>query len=112
MQSQVPRWRWWIHFVLIGGYFFPGLIQGLYFTPRHPLLRHSGQGFLIVCGLNLVSFTIVFLLAWLAWRPTTVECRLRCRPGGWVVPLGVGYSIAIRLGVACTGFSVVCFLLS
>jgi hypothetical protein len=24
MQSQVPRWRWWIHFLLIDGYFFPG----------------------------------------------------------------------------------------
>ena len=111
MQSQVPRWRWWIHFLLIGGYFFPGLIQGLYFTPRHPLLRHSGQGLLIVCGLNLVIFTIVFLLGWLASRATTDELLLRWRPGWWVVPLGVGYSIAIRLGLAVTGFIVVLFLL-
>jgi len=111
MRSQVPRWRWWIHFLLIGGYFFPGLIQGLYFTPRHPLLRHSGQGLLIVCGLNLVSFTIVFLLGWLASRATTDELLLRWRPGWWVVPLGVGYSIAIRLGLAVTGFIVVLFFL-
>src|SRR6478736_7838151 len=81
MQSQVPRWRWWIHFLLIGGYFFPGLIQGLYFTPRYPLLRHGGQGLLIVCGLNLVIFTIVFLLGWLASRATTDELLLRWRPG-------------------------------
>ena len=111
MQSQVPRWRWWIHFLLIGGYFFPGLIQGLYFTPRYPLLRHSGQGLLIVCGLNLVIFTIVFLMGWLASRATTDELLLRWRPGWWVVPLGVGYSIAIRLGLAVTGFMVVLFLL-
>jgi membrane protease YdiL (CAAX protease family) len=110
-QSQVPRWRWWIHFLLIGGYFSPGLIQRLYFTPRHPLLRHSGQGLLIVCGLNLVIFTIVFLLGWLASRATTDELLLRWRPGWWVVPLGVGYSIAIRLGLAVTGFIVVLFLL-
>ena len=74
MQSQVPRWRWWIHFLLIGGYFFPGL------TP-YPLLRHSGQGFLIVCRLNLVIFTIVFLLGWLASRTTADELLLRWRPG-------------------------------
>ena len=111
MQSQVPRWRWWIHFLLIGGYFFPGLIQGFYFTPRYPLLRHSGQGLLFVCGLNLVSFTIVFLLGWLASRATTDELLLRWRPGWRVVPLGFGYSIAIRLGLAVTGFIVVLFLL-
>jgi hypothetical protein len=56
MQSQVPRWRWWIHFLLIGGYFLPGLIQGLYLAERPPLLTHSGHGLLIVCGLNLVIF--------------------------------------------------------
>src|SRR5438874_9902844 len=85
MQSQVPRWRWWIHFVLIGGYFFPGLIQGLYFTPRYPLVRHSGQGLLIVCGLNLVIFTIVFLLGWLASRarPPMNCCCGGDRGGGW-----------------------------
>src|SRR5437868_14234710 len=111
MQSQVPRWRWWIHFLLIGGYFFPGLIQGLYFTPRHPLLRHSGQGLLIVCGLNLVSFTIVFLLGWLASRATTDELLLRWRPGRGVVPLGAGSPIATRLGLAATGFVDVLLLL-
>jgi len=33
------------------------------------------------------------------------------RVGWWVVPLGVGYSSAIRLGLAVTGFIVVLFLL-
>ena len=76
-----------------------------------PLLRHNRQGLLIVCGLNLVIFTIVFLLGWLASRATTDELLLRWRPGWWVVPLGVGYSIAIRLGLAVTGFILVLFLL-
>jgi hypothetical protein len=75
------------------------------------LLTHSGHGLLIVCGLNLVIFTIVFLLGWLASRATSDELLLRWRPGWWVVPLGVGYSIAIRLGLAVTGFIVVLFLL-
>jgi len=52
-----------------------------------------------------------FLLGWLASRATTDELLLRWRPGWWVVPLGVGYSIAIRLGLAVTGFIVVLFLL-
>jgi len=38
---------------------------------------HSGQGLLIVCKLNLVIFTIVFLLGWLASRATTDELLLR-----------------------------------
>ena len=61
MKSQVPRWRWWIHFLLIGGYFFPGLIQGLYFARRDPVLTHSTRGLLIVCGVNFVIFAIIFL---------------------------------------------------
>jgi membrane protease YdiL (CAAX protease family) len=111
MKSQVPHWRWWIHFLLIGGYFFPGLMQGLYFAPRysgHPLLTH---GLLIVCGFNFVIFAIVFLLGWLASRATTDELLLRWRPGWWVLPLGVGYSIAIRVGLAVIGFITVRFLL-
>jgi membrane protease YdiL (CAAX protease family) len=114
MKSQVPHWRWWIHFLLIGGYFFPGLMQGLYFAPRHsghPLLTHSTHGLLIVCGFNFVIFAIVFLLGWLASRATTDELLLRWRPGWWVVPLGVGYSIAIRVGLAVIGFITVLFLL-
>jgi membrane protease YdiL (CAAX protease family) len=107
----MPRWRWWIHFLLIGGYFFPGLIQGLYFGRRHPLLTHSTHGLLMVCGLKFVIFTIVFLFGWLASRATIDELLLRWRQGWWVVPLAVGYSIAIRVGLAVTGFIVVLFLL-
>ena len=114
MKSEVPRWRWWIHFLLIGGYFFPGLMQGLYFAPRHsphPLLTHSTQGLLIVCGFNFVIFAIVFLLGWLASRATADELLLRWRPEWWVLPLGIGYSIAIRVGLAVIGFITVIFLL-
>jgi len=111
MKSQVPRWRWWIHFLLIGGYFFPGLIQGLYFTRRDPLLTRSSRGLVIVCGLNFVIFAVVFLLGWLASRATVDELLLRWRPGWWVLPLGIGYSIAIRIALAVIGFIVVLFLL-
>src|SRR6478752_10457859 len=73
---------------------------------------HSGQGLLIVCGLNLVIFTIVFLLGWLASRATTDELLLPWRPGWWVVPLGVGYSIAIRFAAAIAIFVVIAFLVA
>jgi len=52
----VPRWRWWIHFALIGGYILPGVVRGLYFVPEHPVLTRSTRGLLIVCGFNLAAF--------------------------------------------------------
>jgi membrane protease YdiL (CAAX protease family) len=63
---------------------------------------HSGQGLLIVCGLNLVIFTIVFLLGWLASRATTAATLAGMRtlwPGAFMSRTGESIAIAL-IGVA------------
>lgn len=106
---KVARWRWWIHFILIGGYFLPGLVSAIYFIPDHPALRSDTRGLLFVAAFNLSIFAVVFFLGWLASRATSEELFLPWRPGWWVVPLGVLYSVAIRVGLALIGFCVILF---
>lgn len=99
-QKLVPRWRWWVHLVLIGAY--PVITASLSWGragTRGPALSQSARGLLIVCGVELLLFSVVFGLGWLASRASVDELLLRWRPGRWVVPLGIGYSVAIRLAV-------------
>ena len=84
--------------MLIGGYFVPLLFLT---RPRsQPALTHTPLGLIIVCGFDLLLFGAVFGLAWLASRASREQLYLGWRPGWWVVPLGIAYSVAIRIGVA------------
>jgi membrane protease YdiL (CAAX protease family) len=107
----VNRRRWWIHLVLIGGYFTAGIPLAFLHVPHRPALSSNPLGLLIVCTINIVLFSIVFALGWLASRASCEELLLRWRPGWWVVPLGIGYSVAIRFAVGIVLLMVICFLL-
>ena len=48
---------------------------------------------------------MIFGLAWLASHATVDDLLLRWRQGFWVAPLGLGYSIALRLGLGIIGLS-------
>ena len=108
--NQVSRFRWWIHLLLIGGYFVPGLL--VRHPARHPALTHSSSGLLIVCAIDVAVFAIVFCLALLASRASKDQLYLRWRPSWWVVPLGVLYSIAIRAAIAVLVIAVSLLLLA
>jgi membrane protease YdiL (CAAX protease family) len=73
-----------------------------------PALSGGARGVLIISAVELGIFGTVFALGWLASRATREELLLRWRPGFWVVPLGIGYSIAIRLAA---GVAVVAIIL-
>jgi membrane protease YdiL (CAAX protease family) len=98
-KTGVKRWRWWIHLVVIGAY----PILWIPFSWRHiaqrPALTSTARGLLIVCAAQIAFFSIVFALGWFASRASTEELLLRWRTGWWVVPLGIGYSIVIRLAL-------------
>jgi membrane protease YdiL (CAAX protease family) len=66
---------------------------------RAPALSESVSGLLIASGIELSMFGTVFALAWIASRATRDDLLLRWRPGWWVLPLGMGYSVAIRLAL-------------
>ena len=99
--SSPNRLRWWIHFILIGAY---PLVLGALSLGRvelqEPALTRTVKGLLLVCALEVGVFTIVFTLACLASRASLDDLLLRAKNKWLVVPLGIGYSVALRLGLA------------
>lgn len=105
----VGRIRWWIHLILIGGYFVPPIL----FTQvrTQPMLTDTSRGLLIVCAFQMGLFGLLFGIGWWCSRASREQMLLRWRPGWWVVPLGLGYSVAIRLGIAVIALAVSAVLL-
>jgi membrane protease YdiL (CAAX protease family) len=107
--KDIPRWRWWLHLILLGGFFMPGLVFAR--QNAQPALTNNSRGLLIASATNLAVFALVFTIAWFSSRATREQMFLKCRPGWLVAPLGIGYSIAIRIVVAVVGLFVVAILL-
>ncbi len=90
--------RWWIHLLLLGS--FPvivGVLGSSRPTVHAPALTHSPRGLVIMCLLQLAVFGVIFGLAWLASRPTKADLLWHWRPGVWAIPLGIAYSVVLRL---------------
>jgi membrane protease YdiL (CAAX protease family) len=64
---------------------------------RGPALSNGAKGLLGVCAVQLGVFGLVLALAWLASRASRDELLWRWRGGFWPLPLGMAYSVAIRL---------------
>jgi hypothetical protein len=109
---QTPRWRWWIHLLLIGVYPALGLLVWL--ATRHsshgPALSSSARGLLSVSGFEILLFSIFFAMACLISHASREQLMLLWRPGWWVAPLGVVYSIGIRIGLVMVSVAVVAVL--
>ncbi len=93
----MARWRWWAHLVLIGGYFLPLTI--LRRARPGPILTNQSAGLLLVSAFDILFFAVIYGVAVLISRATRDDLFLRWRPGAWVIPLGLLYSIVIRLAV-------------
>lgn len=98
---QKPRWRWGIHLLLIAAY--PLLIGALGWRSRGsaagPVLSTSAAGLLLASAFELVFFGLFFGGAWLASRASRDDLLLRWRGGFWTVPVGLGYSVLLRLAL-------------
>jgi membrane protease YdiL (CAAX protease family) len=98
---ETPRWRWLIHLFVIGSY--PAL--GLFFrntsgrVAQGPALSGNVPGLLIVSAGEIIVFSIFFAVACLISRASREQLYLRWRPGWWVTLLGIGYSVALRIGL-------------
>lgn len=108
---QINRRRWWIHLILIGGYFAAVIPFAAFGQPRHPTLFNNSQTLLFVSAFELIFFFIVFGLAWLASKASVDDLLLRWRQGWWTIPLGIGYSIAMRLALGLLVVAIVTILL-
>src|SRR5438045_2434182 len=107
--SRIPRWRWWTHLLVIGIYPLLGIPQFSHRITHGPALSDNVSGLLIVCGAQLVLFLIFFGVAWFASRASRDQLFFRWRPGWWVVPLGMVYSVAIRVVLCLLALAVVFF---
>ena len=89
-----------MHLLIIAAYV--GLIGAMGFVRQEgaePALSSSTRGLLWTSGVGLLLFGVVFGGAWLASRASRDDLLLRWRRGFWPVPWGLGYSLALRLGV-------------
>lgn len=71
----------------------------------------NASGLLSVSAINMAAFALIFAVGWFASRATREQMFLPWRPAWFVVPLGIGYSIAIRIIVAIAALAVVAVLL-
>lgn len=102
---SVSRWRWWVHLILIGGYFAAPLF--FHRAGTRSELTNSAGGLIFVSAIDILFFAFVFLVAVWISRATRDDLYLRWRPGWSVVPLGLVYSVGIRLVVAIVAIIVV-----
>ena len=99
----VNRRRWWIHLALVCGYLIIAGAVGWGRNSNHsPALTHTVSGLLLVCMLELLFFALVMSLALISSGASRDDLFLRWRGGFLPVPLGIGYSIALRIAVAIT----------
>jgi membrane protease YdiL (CAAX protease family) len=96
-RPPVSRLRWAIHLAIMAALPVAIGILGNLRQDSGPALGHNVRGLLTASGWELAVFAAVFGLAWLASRATRDDLLLRWRPGYWVVPLGMVYSVAIRV---------------
>lgn len=109
---RVASWRWWIHLVLIGGYPVAVGLLGFSRVTHHggPALTHSVRGLLWVSLVELAVFGVLFAGGWLASRANRDDLLLRWRGRWWLIPLSIGYSVALRLGLLVIALFVTVFL--
>ncbi|MEP6668206.1 MAG: CPBP family intramembrane glutamic endopeptidase [Chthoniobacter sp.] len=97
--QPVSKIRWGIHLAIMAALPLVAGLGGVSNRGGEPALGHNVRGLLIVSAFEVLFFAVFFVPAWLASRANRDDLLLRWRPGYWVVPLGVAYSVAIRLAV-------------
>ncbi len=92
--------RWAIHLLLITA--FPvviGIAGAGRSQTQQPALGRGPLALIWISAVEVLIFAVVFGLAWLASRASASDLRWRWRGGFWTVPLGMAYSVALRLAV-------------
>lgn len=106
--TPIRRWRLW---ALVVPYpLILGLVGASKPEDQGPVLTGGWKNLLIVCSVELALFgALLGLGCWLA-RSTRDDLLLRVRNLRTLAPLGIGYSIALRLGLGIVGAIVVAII--
>jgi membrane protease YdiL (CAAX protease family) len=110
--SGPGRARWWIHLLLIAAYpVVIGIISAGHGQQAPPVLGTDARQLVLISSLELGLFTLVFGLAWIASHASSQELLLSWR-GRWrPLPLGLGYSLVLRVGLAVVAGGIGSFLI-
>ena len=98
-KKPVSRFRWAVHLLIMASLPLIAGFAGKASRGGGPALTDNVRGLLFVTAYELLFFAAIFGVAWLFSRATRDDLLMRWRPGYWVIPLGVLYSVAIRLAV-------------
>jgi membrane protease YdiL (CAAX protease family) len=109
---QISRRRWWIHFILIGGYFAAAIPAAFIKQPPNQTVFNSTQTLVLASVFEILFFSLVFGLAWLASRASADDLLLKWRQGWWTILLGIGYSVAMRIALAIVLFGAIAILMA
>ena len=100
-EPGVARWRWWIHLVVLAA--FPLLVGLLTYQGStaggEPALPATVHGLLIISSRELLFFSALLALAWIASRAKPRQLMLTWRGGARPVLWGFAYSVALRITV-------------
>ena len=98
--QPVRRWRLWLHLLLVVPYPLLAAFAGSGDKDaKRSVLTSGWKGLLWVCGFELAIFGAILGLAlWLS-RTTRDDLMLRVRGLQRFIALGLGYSVAIRIGI-------------
>jgi membrane protease YdiL (CAAX protease family) len=113
VNRPIARWRWWTHLLVLTALPIAAGILGLVHNGRtKALLPANISGLLLATAEQIVIFTVLFVVAWVASRVNGRQLRLQWRGGFMPVIWGVAYSVALRLLIAAaTTTAVVSWLL-
>jgi membrane protease YdiL (CAAX protease family) len=96
-EKRVSKLRWWIHLLIMASLPIVAGTAGAAAHGKGPALGHSALALLKISAFELLFFGIFFAAAWVFSRASKDELLLRWRPGPLVLPLGLIYSVAIRV---------------
>lgn len=109
---QMSKLRWRLHFALVAALPLIAAALGTARPEGTPALPGDPAGLLRVCLSNLVAFGVVIGLACLISKASSEDLLLAWRPRRWVVPLGLLYSIGLRIGpfIVCATIAAIAVL--
>lgn len=100
-EASVPRWRWWVHLVILTLFITLTGLSGFLKAPhaKGPALPTTVKGLLYVSWTELCLFALVLGFALYSSRATREQLLLKWQKGIFPVLWGFLYSIGLRVGV-------------
>jgi membrane protease YdiL (CAAX protease family) len=105
---ETERRGWRLHLFLVTGYILAVFVMAIGRTS--PALTHTPRRLIVVGLVNMAIFGLILGAAFIFSRASQDDLLLRWRTGFWTVPLGIGYSIALRIFIVFVAVGIFLFV--